>query len=202
VVIFTVGFVLFLLIIIYNLLIERKLNKLKLIYAPILFAQSVELDSLYRRSNFLISMYNENEIKNINLKFNNKELASNSSEMYYLIFNKDRSFSGKFKRPKKISNKNKQALLKKLYQTQEKEIEELFKRELYLIENCNESLLESPYLNQCNYINDYYSTQQAVRKAFLLSESENYERLFEINEKDMEKYLELTSMYYNQLKNF
>ncbi len=201
-VIFTVGFVLFLLIIIYNLLIERKLNKLKLIYAPILFAQSVELDSLYRRSNFLISMYNENEIKNINLKFNNKELASNSSEMYYLIFNKDRSFSGKFKRPKKISNKNKQALLKKLYQTQEKEIEELFKRELYLIENCNESLLESPYLNQCNYINDYYSTQQAVRKAFLLSESENYERLFEINEKDMEKYLELTSMYYNQLKNF
>tara|TARA_Y100000588_G_scaffold63872_1_gene63524 strand:- start:15715 stop:16158 length:444 start_codon:yes stop_codon:yes gene_type:complete len=147
-------------------------------------------------------MYNENEIKNINLKFNNKELASNSSEMYYLIFNKDRSFSGKFKRPKKISNKNKQALLKKLYQTQEKEIEELFKRELYLIENCNESLLESPYLNQCNYINDYYSTQQAVRKAFLLSESENYERLFEINEKDMEKYLELTSMYYNKLKDF
>lgn len=199
---FVISFILFLLIIIYNLFIERELNKLKLIYSPILFSQSVELDSLYRRSNFLISLYNEDEIKNINLKFNNKELASNSSEMYYLIFNKDRSFSGKFKRPKKISNKNKQPLLKKLYQIQEKEIEELFKRELYLIENCNESLLESPYLNQCNYINNYYSTQQAVRKAFLLSESENYERLFEINEKDMEKYLELTSMYYNQLKNF
>ncbi len=70
---FVISFILFLLIIIYNLFIERELNKLKLIYSPILFAQSVELDSLYRRSNFLISMYNENEIKNINLKFNNKE---------------------------------------------------------------------------------------------------------------------------------
>lgn len=198
---FVISFILFLLIIIYNLFIERELNKLKLIYSPILFSQSVELDSLYRRSNFLISLYNEDEIKNINLKFNNKELASKSSEIYYLIFNKERSFSGKFKSPKKISNKNKQHLLKKLYQIQEKEIEELFKRELYLIENCNESLLESPYLNQCNYINNYYSTQQAVRKAFLLSESENYKRLFDISEKDMEKYLETTSMYYNRIKN-
>ena len=60
---FVISFILFLLIIIYNLFIERELNKLKLIYSPILFAQSVELDSLYRRSNFLISMYNENEIK-------------------------------------------------------------------------------------------------------------------------------------------
>lgn len=189
----------FILISSYYVYIKQRLYREKIIYTSILFSQSVELDRLYRRSNFLMSFYEKEKIEEINEKFNYKERSSCSSRLYYLIYEKYRSFSGDFKILKKINNKEKILLFRDLYIAQEKEIEVLFNRELYLINNCKESLLESPYQNGCNYINSYYSTCDAVRKAFIFDENNDDNRLFNIKSETMDEYLKLTSLYYSKL---